>query len=658
VKRFAAIDFLLRLNRRLARRLRVHQWLLLVLRIVLVSAAATMMSQPFAETESDLPAVSAEAHSAVLILDDTMSMRRKAEGKTLFALALERAKEVVRLLGPQSEIALLVVSTPNGPLDELTQDRSRIGVLLSTLRPTFVHAKLRPAIAQAVRVLGQSRHPRGSIYVFSDMASHGRSHADTRVPSGTIVHLIDVARGLDTRNIAVVDLRAQESDAPGQRSTELTARICNFGSQPARAPLALVIDGQDMARGTVSLPGGGCVEKQFQHAFGRGGMHDATVSCAADDLTEDDTRYLRLEIQNDIRVLLVNGEPSPVRYRDELFYLTAALNTTSGSGQRLAAKVITLGEVGNVSMAGYDVVVLSNIRAFPARKQDELERFVKRGGGLFISLGKQTEPDAFNQSLGGLLPHRLRGAATTSPPGTGAPLLRFGRMDGGHPVIAMLWRAGDAGLRSAQFNTVFHMRPAPDDGRRRTVISFDDGSPALTEMTVGEGRVMLFASTIDRDWTDLPIRPGFLPLVQQIIRHLSHVPLMEHKRRVVAGGHLVLPVGRGAKELRLVGPDGRERSWSGSDLRDKETIEILAPMPGLYRLSSLSSTGQAKDMGRESFVANVDSTESDLRPAQTPGVTAAMQKIVRATRRTDLWHGVGVLLLLLVVLESFLTRHG
>ena len=61
---------------------------------------------------------------------------------------------------------------------------------------------------------------------------------------------------------------------------------------------------------------------------------------------------------------------------------------------------------------------------------------------------------------------------------------------------------------------------------------------------------------------------------------------------------------------------------------------------------------------RESFMANVDARESDLRRRKPgagdrrPGVAA------KATRRVELWHGIGAFLLVLLVLESFLVRRG
>ena len=44
---------------------------------------------------------------------------------------------------------------------------------------------------------------------------------------------------------------------------------------------------------------------------------------------------------------------------------------------------------------------------------------------------------------------------------------------------------------------------------------FDAGAPALVERQVGSGRVLLWASTLDLSWSDLPLKPVFLPFVHR-----------------------------------------------------------------------------------------------------------------------------------------------
>ena len=50
---------------------------------------------------------------------------------------------------------------------------------------------------------------------------------------------------------------------------------------------------------------------------------------------------------------------------------------------------------------------------------------------------------------------------------------------------------------------------------------FDDGAVAAAERRIGGGRVIVWTSTLDDSWTDLALKPVFLPLVHQLVRYLA-----------------------------------------------------------------------------------------------------------------------------------------
>ena len=188
---------------------------------------------------------------------------------------------------------------------------------------------------------------------------------------------------------------------------------------------------------------------------------------------------------------------------------------------------------------------------------------------------------------------------------------------------------------------------------------YDDGSPALVEGRVGEGRTLLFTSTLDRDWNDLAIRPGYLPLVQQMVRYLSRVALYGTSSDVKVGRLKTFQPAKGTRQVHLVLPDGGELNWSARELAGKPRVEIPVERPGFYQLGVAAADGVLHTLERESFMANVDPAESDLRKLGAGARPARLQAAgAKATRRVELWHGLGALLLLFLVFESFLIRRG
>ncbi len=52
----------------------------------------------------------------------------------------------------------------------------------------------------------------------------------------------------------------------------------------------------------------------------------------------------------------------------------------------------------------------------------------------------------------------------------------------------------------------------------QAVVSLDDGSPFIVQLNHQQGSLILLSSAIDLGWTDLPARPLFVPMIQELVR--------------------------------------------------------------------------------------------------------------------------------------------
>jgi hypothetical protein len=135
-----------------------------------------------------------------------------------------------------------------------------------------------------------------------------------------------------------------------------------------------------------------------------------------------------------------------------------------------------------------------------------LESFVRAGGGLLVATGEASAGSAWRRT-------RLPLAADVGSIVDRDGGARLATLERSHPVFLpfAVPRSGDLSApRTVRYR---ELTPAPDAA---VVARFDDGAPALVERQVGLGRVMMWASTLDSYWTDLPLQPVFVPLVQQM----------------------------------------------------------------------------------------------------------------------------------------------
>ena len=162
------------------------------------------------------------------------------------------------------------------------------------------------------------------------------------------------------------------------------------------------------------------------------------------------------------------------------------------------------------------------------------------------------------------------------------------------------------------------------------LLKFTNGLPALLERAVGAGRVLMFTSSLDRDWTNFPLKSVFLPFVQEAAHYLAHNPSEELDDAQHTAGHpVVLQVAGPTGDLEVIDPTGARHALdstlkgsmntSGSDKRDRQSARRVifrdTNAPGHYRVVERGRQG-AEGRTREdlSFVANASEQEIDLTP--------------------------------------------
>jgi hypothetical protein len=225
--------------------------------------------------------------------------------------------------------------------------------------------------------------------------------------------------------------------------------------------------------------------------------------------------------------------------------------------------------------------------------------------------------------------------------------------------------------RSGDFSAVRVLRyraiePGPTD---RVIARYDDGAVAAVEKRVGTGRVIAWTTSLDDSWTDLALKPVYLPLVHQFTRYLSQFEQTSYWSTV--GQVIDLSATYKAKADRVVVEPGGDRLRLGAG--DPQILELAEH--GLYEIRS-ASNGSARP---DRIAVNLDPAESDLSPLDpselvaavtgraTSSAVAAAEKPAELTaeeaeRRQGVWWYllfVGVLLLAAeMVVANQLSRSG
>lgn len=436
--------------------------------------------------------------------------------------------------------------------------------------------------------------------------------APTGEPVRPEVVLRDAAHGKDALpNHALVDLKVEPALQAGPRAFQFTFTVKNFSDAPLKDLEAAVRSGDTMlGKGFVDVPANGTAQKSLTVRFQQGGTVVGQGTLTPDGLAEDDKRAFVLAVPRPLKALVVNGAPNATRYRDEAFFMEAALSAP-GSPVQVTMRDAEAG--WREDLANYDLVYMLNAPAPDEAESAKLRAFVENGGGLFISMGDHVDPEAYNSRLGALLPRSLRLVRTSverDDPDADDKSAKLAQVKVDHPLFAPFTGRAEEGLVGAHFYRYMLLEAdggggAPQ-GASQVLATYSDGAPAVAVARRGKGRVALFTSTVDRDWSDFPIRTSFLPLMQRFAAYLAGSLEEREEQRVRVGETLALRPQGNQTVTAVKAPDGTEVPHKAQP--DGTVLVGPVEQPGTFSVLG----GDGKPVSALSFAATLDPAESDL----------------------------------------------
>ncbi|MBF5041885.1 VWA domain-containing protein [Aggregicoccus sp. 17bor-14] len=621
---FGPLSFVLRSQKRTASRLKLKRLILYTLRTLILLLIPLALARPQCASEA-VAAQSARGPAAtVVVLDASLSMRYRDGGRSLFERAQDEARDAFADLRAEEPATVLVCTdAPQAP-HALGFDRGRMRGELDEAKPTYAPADLSRCLELAARALEDSPVAGKRLVVVSDFTQGSlrlESPAPTvKAPDGRSVRpevvLRDAAGGKALSNHALVDLKVEPALQAGPRAYQFTFTVKNYSTEAVKDLAATVRTGETvLAKGFVDVAAGGTAQKALTVRFAQGGVIAGEVTLAPDALAEDDKRGFVLPVPRALKALVVNGAPNATRYRDEAFFVEAAL---SAPGSPVQASVRDAEAGLREDFGQYDVVLLLNVPAPDADVAQRLGAFVEAGGGLFLSMGDRVETEAYNARLKALLPRPLRlvrTAAERDDTDADRKAAKLARVAVEHPLFSPFAGAAGEGLLSARFYR-YVLLEAQGPGASEVLATYEDGAPALAVARRGKGRVALFTSTVDRDWSDFAIRTSFLPLMQRMSAYLAGA-LEERQEQRVRVGENVSVRPEGSERLTAVrAPDGRELALQAQG--DGSFSAGPLAEPGVHQV--LEAAG--KPVPALAFAVALDPAESDLTRIPQESLTA------------------------------------
>jgi hypothetical protein len=505
---FPSLMFLRRVPHRTVRRRRLRHLLLFALRCLAVVLLALAFARPFLDRRGAARRGAGPAgREVVVLLDRSYSMGAGDR----WARATAAARRVADGLAPGDRATLVLFDEQPAVAVRATGDAEALRAAVARARVGSGATRYDPALALAANVLATSELAGREAVLITDFQRAGWQGSDeARLPAGAALTTVDAGGGVADGNLAVTSVDLARDVENGRERITTTARLVNAGAaRPRDVAAQLLVDGRVVDARQARVAPDGAATVTFAPVALAEGWTRATVRAGSDALPADNAFHFAVSRGQVVSALVVDKRSARP---DASLYLRRALSVGDRSPFRVS--IARAGSLRAEDFAGRSLVVLNDAPPDAAAAR-LLAAHVRRGAGLLVVLGDASGAAAWPSDAAALLPARVGDVVDRTDQGG----TRLATVDRAHPVFAPFAAPRSGDLSAARVLRYRALVPAADAG---VLARFADGSPALVERTVGAGRVLMWASTLDNFWTDLAVQPVFVPLVHQLAKHTAN----------------------------------------------------------------------------------------------------------------------------------------
>ncbi|HVO91366.1 MAG TPA: BatA domain-containing protein [Terriglobales bacterium] len=661
--RFPAVRFILLSQKRISRSYRLRHWLLLALRTLAVVFLALLLANPIFQTGAGLFAGGGPV-ALVVLLDNSLSMRWSGDGNG-FKQAKDAARLLISALNEGDRAALIPTNISDKDVFRLKGQKDVLLKELDGIEIADGTANLPAALTKAYELLNP---PAGQkeIRLITDMALTGWDQfsvgALKQVDPSIPFKLIRVGAKPPALNGSIKEVRLGSQGIGVNLPIQIDTTVSNFSDREIKDLLVqLNIDGQNKEQKLTTVPPRGESGVSFQTRLSQPGAHTGQVTLKKDGFAGNNIANFALDAQDKLKVLVVDGDPQTSLVQSETFFVSRALNPAGDRDSSLFLPTVILADALNgAALDAYQAVILCNVATLPDAFVARLQSYLRAGGGLLIFGGDKFQAENYNQKLAQALPGELRDKKI-GPEANGD---KIEKLDSAHPALQLF--SDPILLESLKSARVWGYTRTGAAGKA-VLISLANGDPLLLEQKIGAGKVLFMATTADRDWTDLPVKTVYLPLIQSLAQYLAG-----GKRGSLDGGiavgatkEMTLPPSYVGKHLRVTKPDKQNADVPILAAKDRAQAAIDGnDRAGIYRLN-LPLSGDAGVP--QVYAVNPPFLESRLDPISERELQEKL-KPIRAEviaadalkeggKRTDLALPLMALLIVTLLLEGWLGQR-
>jgi hypothetical protein len=629
VVHFSSLMFLLKIPKRMVRQQMLKNLLLMLLRLALIALLVAVFLRPYmvqSATPDGPKAGSGKGY--VMLLDNSYSMQYGTNFDKMKAEADKR----IDALGGSDRMAIVGFNDAPTVLQSPTSDKGKLKGAVSALDPSMGGTRFFEAFSVADRLLSQFGAQERNLILISDFQRTGwnRSSRENLIDHDVKPDLVSVAVE-QSNNVGIDNVSVDATSFVRTYAGKIVARIHNYRrDKEVSVPVALLINDKEERRKSVTVPAAGTALADFTGFDLALGFSKGKIRIISDDPLPQDNEFLfTLERRERLNVVILDdGRPR------QSFLLKTAFSAAPDLPFNVTvakAAGVSIEELGKP-----DILIVNDVQRLTDAQRDRMVQARKTGQGQFVIMGSNAELSWWGAMDG--FPAKPTQKVDVSSRDRNKTSIYLTSYNKNHGIFKTFQSGARLTLNTAQFTNYTELELKPG---ATAVAKFENGSPALVESSPENSGLLVFASALDNNWNDLPLKPSFVLLMHETAKYLTRYNAIKGWYTLGEGIPVIGTLDGGI--ARVVKPNGEQDSLG--EIKSGEQRRFGPTEPGFYELrvgreervlavNAPSNEGNLETILPADLFASVQSTEAEARQA---GTFNSEDKMEYARRQMGWW---------------------
>ena len=495
---FSSIQHIQALEKNSIKRLKIVQWILILLRMGIIASLILMFSGPLLISET-IWIPSKKESTAVIIIDNSASMSVKNNKLTF----LDQAKEKIpKILSSFDGLVNLKVIQTNPPLElysGIVEEGSNLDYKDWKVDHSNGKDNLWNLVDSLLSTLDSSL-PNKEFFILSDFQFEPPHSLKNKIKDWRFYALSSSSLN---ENIAITDISLMDQVKMPNDLLKLNTKIENMGkNEISNLPVELYLNKERVGQIVSNFKINTIKDFSFQVYPGKSGVVSGKIEIPVDNFSLDNKQTFEINIPDQISCKVIASSDNG------LFIIKTILESISGEEEFLDLELKLMSEIERIYLDETDVLILEDPLIIEPSAIESIKRFLNEGGSILWFAGENYK-NINEQITSNLLLPKYKDQIILND----KSYLTVKVVDRKNPLLQ------DFNIRNLESSLpkIFRYNSIIPKKDHSLILNLNNNDPFLLNIPIYGSEIYFFTSPLDLKWNDFTMKGLLIPLIHRLL---------------------------------------------------------------------------------------------------------------------------------------------